>query len=115
MADVQRFLAEDQAQLNELAEVYGHRTISLGEYLAARKPIQQRIDIARRQVAKVTQTGALDRYVGSASVLRDGWAELPISRRRAIIAAVLDHVVVSPAVRGRTAFDPARVAPLWRI
>jgi site-specific DNA recombinase len=115
LARVQVQLSEDQDQLNELAEVYGQRTISLGEYLAARKPIQQRIDTARRQVAKVIQTGALDRYVGSASVLRDGWADLPITRQHAIIAAVLDHAVVSPAVVGRTAFDPARLAPLWRL
>ena len=115
LARVQVQLSEDQDQLNELAEVYGQRTISLGEYLAARKPIQQRIDTARRQVAKVIQTGALDRYVGSASVLREGWPLLPITRQHAIIAAVLDHAVVSPAVVGRTAFDPARLAPLWRL
>jgi len=115
LAETQTFLAEDQAQLAELAEVYGHRTISLAEYLAARKPIQARIDVARRQLARATQTGALDRYVGSAAVLRDGWPDLPISRQHAIIAAVLDHAVVSPAVPGRAAFDPARVAPLWKL
>jgi DNA invertase Pin-like site-specific DNA recombinase len=115
LSKVQTFLAEDQGQLAELAEVYGHRTISLAEYLSARKPIQQRIDAARRQLAKVTQSEALDRYVGSASVLRDGWSDLPISRQHAIIAAVLDHAVVSPAVPGRGAFDPARLAPLWRL
>jgi DNA invertase Pin-like site-specific DNA recombinase len=115
LSEMQTFLAEDQAQLIELAEVYGARTISLSEYLAARKPIQQRIDAFRRQLAKVTQTEALDRYVGSAAVLREGWADLPISRQHAIIAAVLDHAVVSPAVPGRAAFDPARLAPLWRL
>lgn len=115
LSKVQTFLAEDQAQLIELAEVYAHRTITLAEYLAARKPIQQRIDAAKRQLAKVTHTEALDRYVSSASVLRDGWADLPISRQHAIIAAVLDHAVVSPAVPGRAAFDPARLAPLWRL
>jgi site-specific DNA recombinase len=115
LAEMQTFLAEDQAQLAELAEVYGHRTITLAEYLAARKPIQARIDRFRRQLTKATQSGALDRYVGSASVLRDSWPDLPISRQHAIIGAVLDHAVVSPAVPGRAAFDPGRVAPLWKL
>jgi DNA invertase Pin-like site-specific DNA recombinase len=115
LSQLQTYLAEDQAQLTEIAEVYAHRTISLAEYLAARKPIQHRIDSARRQLAKVTQTEALDRYVGSASVLRDGWPDLPITRQHAIIAAVLDHAVVAPAVPGRAAFDPARLTPLWRL
>lgn len=114
-ASVQDGLTKDQAQLNELAGVYGQRVISLAEYLAARKPIQTRIDVARRQIGRITQTAALDRYVGQAGVLRSAWPDLPITRRHAIVAAILDHAVVSPAVRGRAAFDPARVAPLWRV
>lgn len=114
-AGVQDGLTQDQAQLAELAEVYGQRVISLGEYLAARKPIQTRIDAARRQIGRITQTAALDRYVGHAGVLRSAWPDLPITRRHAIVAAILDHAVVSPAVHGRNAFDPSRVAPLWRV
>lgn len=115
VADLQRFVAEDQAQLNQLAGIWGQRIISTGEYLAARKEIQTRIDVARRKLAKVTQTEALDRYVRAPSVLRDSWPDLPVTRRHAIIAAVLDHVSVSPAVPGRAAFDPARLAPVWRL
>jgi hypothetical protein len=112
---VQDGLTRDQAQLAELAEVYGQRVISLAEYLAARKPIQARIDAARRQIGRITQTAALDRYVGQAGILRNAWPDLPITRRHAIVAAILDHAVVSPAVHGRNAFDPSRVAPLWRV
>ena len=53
-------------------------------------------------------------YLGDSAALRARWADLPLSRQRAIVAAVLDRAIVAPAVRGRTAFDPARVTPVWR-
>jgi site-specific DNA recombinase len=114
-ADLQTELDRDQAQIEELAATYGQRAISLGEYLAARKPIEQRLDVARRELSRKTQRLAVDRYVGDGSALRRAWPELPLTRQRAIIAGVLDHVAIGPGRRGRTAFDPARLSPVWRI
>lgn len=52
---------------------------SPGRNLAARTPIQTRIDTARRQIGRITHTSALDRYVGQAGLLRRAWPDLPIN------------------------------------
>lgn len=111
----QHSLAADQAQLEELARAYGERLVTFPEYLAARKPIETRIETAKKRISRLTQTTALDGYLGNSAALRATWATLPLSRQRAIVAAVLDRAIVRPAVRGRTRFDPDRIEPLWRV
>jgi site-specific DNA recombinase len=116
-ADTAALAAEldaDRDQLEELARGYGERLITFAEYLAARKPIEARVEAARRRLSRLTRSGAIDRYVGDSASLRAAWADLPLSRQRAIVAAVLDRAIVRPAVRGR-GFDPERVEPVWRV
>lgn len=116
-AAAQSQLEVDQsaAQLAELAETYGRRVISLPEWLAAREPIEQRLTTARKQLASLNRTTALGDYVGNGGVLRERWQELPLTRQRAIVAALLAHVVVQPGRRGFNRFDPSRFTPVWRI
>jgi hypothetical protein len=111
----QRDLAADRAQLDELATAYGERLLTLREYLAARKPIEARIQRAERHLATLTRTAPLADYVGNAAALRDAWRGLLLPRRRAIIAALLDRVIVHPANPARRRFDPDRVKPVWRV
>ena len=114
-ADIGTALDRDASQLEELATAYGERAVTLPEYLAARKPIEARIDAAKRRLSRITRTAAVDRYVGDSPALRTAWADLPLPRQRAIVAAVLDRAVISPAVRGRNFFDRRRIAPIWRV
>ncbi len=108
-------LDEDRRQLEELATAYGEKQVTFAEYLAARKPIEARIEAAKRHLSRTSRTAAVADYLGDSAALRVSWADLPLSRQRAIVAALLDRATVAPAVRGRRAFDPSRVAPLWRI
>lgn len=108
-------LSRDQSQLEALARAYGERQITFAEFLAARKPIEARIESAKRKISRLTRTTAIETYVGASSALRDAWRDLPLTRQRAIVEALLDRAVVSPAVRGRTRFDPDRVEPVWRV
>jgi hypothetical protein len=108
-------LARDREQLDELARAYGERQITFSEYLAARKPIEARIDAGQRYVARLTRTEAITRHIGQGSALREAWKDLPLDRQRAIVEAVLDRATVLPAVRGRARFDPDRVEPVWRV
>jgi hypothetical protein len=108
-------VAADRAQLEELARAYGERQITFAEFLAARKPIEDRIEAAQRKVSRLTQTSAIASHVGDSEGLRALWKDLPLTRQRAIVAAVLDRAVVRPAVRGRSRFDPDRIEPVWRL
>jgi DNA invertase Pin-like site-specific DNA recombinase len=107
-------LAADRAQLEELATAYGERQITFAEYLAARKPIEARIEAGQRTVSRLTRTSAIESHVGNADELRRLWRDLPLTRQRAIVAALLDRAVIRPAVRGRSTFDPERIEPVWR-
>jgi hypothetical protein len=107
----------DQESLAELARLYGERAITLQEWFAARKPIEQRIDAADRQLASTSRTTALAGFVGDATKLRTIWDDLPLSRQQAVIKALLEYARVMPSSRprGYQRFDPARVKPLWRV
>jgi hypothetical protein len=61
-----------QAQLAELADAYSNKAIGMQEWLAARKPIEARLTVARKQLAKATRTTVLDGNVGADSGLRSG-------------------------------------------
>lgn len=108
-------LAADQSQLEELATAYGDRLVTFAEYLAARKPIEARIEASKRSLARLTKTEAITPYVGKATELRATWADLPLTRQRAIVASVLDRVVIRAAIPGRNRFDPGRLDPVWRV
>ena len=115
--DAQRWWQEAeaaQAQLDELAAAYGQRRFSMQEWMAARTPIEQRLTAARRELAKVSRSNVLDRYVGNGAGLRADWDALDLSQQHAIVAAVLDHVVVGPGRRGYNRFDESRLTPRWR-
>jgi site-specific DNA recombinase len=103
-----------QAQQIELAAAYGNREISMEELRAARAPIEQRLTHARKQLAKVSRTSVLDGYVGESAKLRAEWDALDLSQQHAIVAAVVDVIVVGAARRGYNRFDESRLTPAWR-
>ncbi|MBM3696269.1 MAG: recombinase family protein [Actinobacteria bacterium] len=108
-------VAADEALLDQLAADVGARRISHREWMAARQPIQARIDAAQRRLSRISPTQPVDEYAGRSHLLRDAWAGLPLTRQNAIIRLILDHVVVTPAVKGRNTFDLNRFRPVWRL
>ena len=115
--EAERWQAEADAataQLEELADAYAQRQITMPEWIKARSSIEARRSAARKQLGKLSQTAALDGYLGNADALRQAWAGLDLSRQRAIVAAVLDHVEVGPGRRGYNRFDESRLRPVWR-
>jgi hypothetical protein len=69
---------------------------------------------ARKAIARATQVRTLDQYAGRGEELRPEWDSLDLSQQRAIVASVLDHVVVGPGRRGYNRFDESRLTPFWR-
>jgi len=107
-------LDADNAQLAELAAAYGQRLLTMPELLAARRPIEQRMTTTRKQLSRTARKSTLDPFVGKGDELREQWAALDLSQQHAIVAAVVDHVVVGPGRRGYNRFDESRLRPVWR-
>jgi site-specific DNA recombinase len=103
-----------QAQLDELATAYGEKQFTLSEWLAARKPIEQRLSTARKQLAKATRTSVLESYIGNGDALRRDWNSLDLSQQHAIVSEVVDHIVVGPGRPGYNRFDESRLTAFWR-
>ena len=111
---LQRAIEEDRAQLESLAALYGAKEIGVSEWLAARKPIEARVAEATGHMGRLTQSSALDGFLGNAAALREQWDSFSVPRQRAVIGALVDHVTVHPAVKGRPRFDPERIEVCWR-
>ena len=111
----QEEIIQSQAQLEELAGVYGRREITLAEWQAARLPIERRVTDAKKQLSKLSRFSSLDGHIGNGSLLRERWPTLPLTRQHAIVAAVLDHIDVAPGRRGLNRFDPSRLTAVWRV
>ena len=98
----------------ELARAYAEKKITMAEWLTARKPIEEELERAQARLARDTQTDVIGAHIGAGAQLRASWSQLPLSRQKAIVAAVIDHLVVTPGRRGPNRFDPNRVQPVWR-
>lgn len=108
-------LAADRAQLDELAGLYAQRQIAVREWMAARRPIEDRIADTERRLSRLTRSDALAGLVGHGAELRSTWASLNLTRQAAIVKAVVDHVVIGPGKPGARGLDPARVQPVWKL
>jgi DNA invertase Pin-like site-specific DNA recombinase len=108
-------LAADKDQLDELAGMFAGKQITSREWLTARGPIEARISDTERRLPQRTSTDALTGWTGNGDALREQWSSLNLTRQAAIVAAVLDRVVISPGQLGARSLDPERVQPVWRL
>lgn len=105
-------LRDTEAALAELSiDYYSARRITRGEYLAARAPLEQRAEAARRRIAADSGTTVLRDVAGT---LRAAWDAHGLDWRRAVIGAVIDTITIGPGRRGYNRFDPDRVDVTWR-
>jgi site-specific DNA recombinase len=120
--EVEDTAAADEEQLAQLARDFADRRVTRAEWLTARDAVQHRLDAGQARAAKSNGTTAIGQFVGKSGALAKAWPGLSLDRRRSIVAAVLDSVVVKPANRkgkptdgkGHPAFDVERVTPFWR-
>jgi uncharacterized protein (DUF2267 family) len=82
--------------------------------LKARSRLEAVIDQTRRQLATNDAAAVLADLPSAADALRERWDAEPMLWRRKLVAAVVDRVTITPAVRGRNFFDPDRVTVTWR-
>jgi len=92
--------------------MYEDDEIDRAEYLRMRADVRGKIEELHRSFTASASTDVLRPYL-RAGALRAAWGGLDIDRKRAIIAAVIEHIEIGPAtILGK--FDPDRVEPLWR-
>jgi hypothetical protein len=103
-----------EAELGELAELRGAGTISLAEWMAARAPLQERLEAARRAAAATRRPGPATTLLSKRGAVRAAWPALDFDQRREVLAALVDRVVVKPAARARHTPTDARVDVVWR-
>jgi DNA invertase Pin-like site-specific DNA recombinase len=95
-------------RLSQLAEEWADGAISRAEWQAARRRLQEQLEVVNAQERRAAQNGVLDRW-GEHS-LRDAWPGLTLDQRRAIAAAVIAHVTVAPYDKhAPRRFDPRRI------
>ena len=97
----------------KLAEAYAESRISEAEWMRARRKLDERATAARVLLRRRERSGALVAYARPGA-LREAWSGLDQKSRRAVIAAVVEHVTVTPATRRGPVFDPNRVGITWR-
>lgn len=100
-------VASIEAELSDLAALRGEGTISMAEWLAAREPLQARLDAARRTVPPSNKAA---RLLAQPGAVRKAWPDLDGPARRAVLDAMITRIVVGPTTRGRWATMTERLA-----
>jgi DNA invertase Pin-like site-specific DNA recombinase len=105
-------IAELEARMGELAESFGSGAITHAEWMRARRPLEQSIDRARRELDQTSAVAVLAPYA-EPGALRTAWPRLAIDQQRATLGAVIEYVEIAPAEK-RASFDPDRISIAWR-
>lgn len=110
--------AEDEsltARLEELSQLWAAGERTSEEWAAGRKTLVARQEDVRRRLAHVRRVHAVDALEDFDGGVEAAWPLLDLHRQRAILAAVIDRVVVGRAVTPGRVFDGRRVNVVWRI
>jgi len=110
--EIYAVLAHDQGLLDRLEDKVAQELISPPAAKRNRAEIEQRMDRNRERLARLGGNRVLAHIPPN---LRDVWPDLSLDRRRAILSAVIERVLILPQGRGHAqAFDPEKVRCLWK-
>jgi site-specific DNA recombinase len=104
--------ADEDAMLQLSRDHYVERLIGREEFLAARRPLEERIAANNERLARLRQREILATMAPGERVA-EHWERADISWQRSLLRAVVDRVVVRPARRG-VGWTPERVEIQWR-
>lgn len=103
----------DEEEMEALAADYGNQKIKRNEWMAARAPFEERLELNRARLAKISHQSALTGFVGTYEDMQHRWRhQLNNSQRRAIVAAVVRRIDVAPS-NPRKKWDPDRFIFDW--
>jgi len=111
---VESITADELALVEAAADFYQERAISRPEFLATRSALVARLEASRRKLASHQASVTMTALTSTGAAVRAQWESRLLEWKRALLGAVLDHVVLRPAVSGRNRFDPELVEIVWR-
>ncbi|MFC8896499.1 recombinase family protein [Streptomyces cinereoruber] len=108
--DVRRELAEDEAQLKQLAGMWARKELTFAEYREARAIIETRVKESRALVHASAPRVLRTLLAGD---VRKGWEGLtPAGKRDVVLTLLPNGYTVGPHDRSKgNAFDPGRLKP----
>jgi DNA invertase Pin-like site-specific DNA recombinase len=104
-------VAEARTALAEVGQARADSKVSTAAWMAAVTPLEAKIEAAERRIAGRHRHSALNDLGDIAA----RWPSLPVDRRRAIIAAVVEHITIAPASTRGQHFHADRVSIVWRV
>lgn len=104
----------NERRLEEAREMFALGEIDRKDLVAIRRTVEAELDKLRRTLVRTEQAITLAKFVDEGQDLGAMWDDLPQGRKQQILRALIDRVVISPALRGRTRFDPDRAEVIWR-
>jgi site-specific DNA recombinase len=116
-------LQADRTRLVQLGDDYGDGTIDKPTYVRQKARLTQRIDTVQRALDQIAAARTLV-SLPPAGQIRSEWEKATIDQRRAIIAAVVEKVLLHPTgsghrrvwrIKGGWGFDPATIEITWKV
>ena len=104
-------IAGSEQRLRDLAADYADGTVDRLSWSTARQRIVARLEALRAQMPSATPSA---QWAGRGVELGAGWDAMHVDQQRAVVADVVERIVIGPAVAGRNTFQPERVRILWR-
>ena len=104
-----------EAELAELAALRGSGEISLPEWMAARKPLTERLQAARKAAGTPKRAPREVKLLSVPGAVRQAWPTLDFAQRREILSTVLDRITIGPATKGRWTDLASRVDITWKV
>lgn len=101
-----------QRKLTALAEEYARDRLTKVEWSAARSVLRGRLEQSQRALRWDQAESILCEFTGRSDRLRAAWPAMGADQRRAIIRALAEHVIVSPA-RSTSADVGERLRVWW--
>ncbi|MCZ4508657.1 recombinase family protein [Streptomyces sp. ActVer] len=108
--EARRELAEDEAQLKEMAGAYARKEITFAEYREARGIVEKRVKESRALL--VSRAPRVLRRLLDGDVRANWVAARPVDKREVVLALVPGYRVMPHDRSKGNKFDPARLVPL---
>ncbi len=117
-------LQADRTRLKQLADYLVDGTLEKPEYLIQKARLKERIEVTERALDRVASKRTLV-SIPPAGQVRPMWEKASTDRRRSVIAAIVEKVILHPSGRGvRRVWpkpdgdgwevDPSKIEILWR-